>query len=377
MDKRSLKRLLVLLIVLLFLLGAGCNRQEKDTQASPLKTQSETGQQTLVLPTHGAYTGAFVDFGPGESQVTFDALKDFEELSGKALAVVAFGNFWGDQNFPEKSVHIIRSYGAVPLLYWSPWDKPYVERRGPDRFNLHNILSGQCDSYIDAWAKAARAYGQPLLVTWGLEMNGTWFPWSGTFYGGETIVDYQGTTPLYAGPETFKKAYRYVIDRVRAQGANNILWGFHANNYSSPIASWNSMAQYYPGDDYVDWLGLSVYGKMVRTEGWADFIDMLHRPYLEISQLHPQKPIFLAEWGVGEFPPGDKAEFIAKAFTHIPQKYPRIRLAVYWHERWENPDGGYSNLRIHSSLQSLKAYRRGVADSYWLARPQFYEQSGQ
>jgi hypothetical protein len=45
-------------------------------------------------------------------------------------------------------------------------------------------------------------------------------------------------------------------------------------------------------------------------------------------------------------------------------RYPRIKAAVYWHERWQNPDQSYSNLRVNSSVESLKAYR-GVANPDW------------
>ena len=48
-------------------------------------------------------------------------------------------------------------------------------------------------------------------------MNGTWFPWSGYFYGcGKELGD-----NLFEGPGLFKKAYRHVVDRVRAAGADN------------------------------------------------------------------------------------------------------------------------------------------------------------
>lgn len=375
----AVRSFLTFLVLLACMPGICTGQDHGDTEHFPSPTPGQNQEaSTLLMPQNSAYTGAYIDFGDGESHVTYDALVDFEQLTGKHLAVVAFGNFWGDKAFPEKSVRIVASYGAVPLLYWSPWDKPYDERKGPDRFSLRHILSGQCDGYIDAWADGARAYGKPLLVTWGLEMNGKWFPWSGKFYGGGKIIGHKDGHPLYAGPETFKRAYRYVIDRVRARKATNILWGFHVNNFSDPQKEWNKMAQYYPGSSYVDWLGLSVYGKLNRSEGWADFVDMMHVPYHEIGQLDPEKPIFLAEWGVGEFPPGDKAGFISKAFNLIPTQYPRIRLAVFWHERWENADGSYSNLRVQSSPQSLEAYRRGVANPYWIDHPKMIPpQTGQ
>ena len=42
-------------------------------------------------------------------------------------------------------------------------------------------------------------------------------------------------------------------------------------------------------------------------------------------------------------------------------------------ERWQNGDLSYSNLRVNSSEAALKAYRQGVADSYWLDSPVFTE----
>ncbi len=354
----------VAVVVFCGVLCAGCKNEE----AAKGKDQ---GPVALVMPDKGAYTGAYVDFGEGEGNVTYDALTGFEKMTGKHLAIVGFGNFWGEQAFPLKTVNIVSGYGAIPLLYWSPWDRPYDENHGPDRFNLPSILAGKWDAYIDQWADAARNYGKPLLVSWGLEMNGTWFPWSGVYYGGGKVIGHKNGHPLYAGPELVKQAYRYVVDRVRARKATNILWGFHANHYTMPHEPWNMMANYYPGAAYVDWLGLSVYGKMLRSEDWCAFYDVMDGPYKEICQLDPKKPVILAEWGVGEFPPADKAEYFTKALADIQTKYPRVKAEVYWHERWENTDGSYSNLRVNSSPEALDAFRSGMASPYWIDRPQF------
>ena len=360
------------ILMLLFMLSCSAGCRDKGGNEAVEKNQEQTDRPvSLVMPKQGIYTGAFVDFGEGEAQVTYDALTAFERLTGKPLAVVACGNFWGDQAFPDKAVRIISGYGAVPFLFWSPWDKPYEEGQKTGRFGLQDILAGKWNTYIDNWADAARQYGKPLLVAWGLEMNGTWFPWSGYFYGRGKVSGHQDGQKLYAGPELYKQAYRYVVDRVRARKATNILWGFHVNNFSSPNAPWNRISNYYPGAKYVDWLGMSVYGKMERSEGWARFDDMMAGPYADICALDPDKPVFVAEWGVGEFPPGDKAGFIATALRELPTKYQRVRLAVYWHERWENKNGSFSNLRINSSPESLEAYRTGIASPLWIGRPQF------
>jgi len=80
----------------------------------------------------------------------------------------------------------------------------------------------------------------------------------------------------------------------------------------------------------------------------------------------------LAEWGIGEFPEsGNKASWISEAFQTMKTRFPRLKAAVYWNERWQNDDGTYSNLRVTSSETALEAYRKGVGDSFWVDRPTY------
>jgi hypothetical protein len=356
----------------LFLLFFGCclSFQPKDLQAID---QPMGLLQDLAVPEKGAYTGAYVDFGDGEDSVTLEALGRFEKMTGKHQAIIAFGNFWGEQGFALKSAQIVTRYGAIPLIFWSPWDKPYSESMLPSQFNLYNILSGMWDAYIDKWAEDARDFGKPLLVAWGIEMNGTWFPWSGYYYGGgqKDLVN-EPPKPEALGPGIYKQAYRYVVERVRAKGAKNIQWVFHVNNHSYPNTNWNRYASYYPASGYVDWLGLSVYGKISKDMDWSSFYDVCHLAYDEINKVDPSKPLMVAEWGVGEYPAnGSKAEWIKKAFIDFQERFPHVKAAVFWHERWQNKDESYSNLRVNSSPEALEAYREGLRSPYWIGRPRF------
>ena len=216
-----------------------------------------------------------MDFGESEDDVTLEQIEAFEEAVGKHQAIVASSSYWGEQSFPLHNLEIITRHNAIPLIYWSPWDRPYVEERGPDRFSLDAIVAGKWDAYIDSWAAQAKTFGRPIFVAWGLEMNGTWFPWSGYFYGGGKEL----SKGVYAGPDLYKKAYRYVVDRVRAIGAKNIIWVFHVQNYSYPSDEWNQLKEYYPGDDYVDWLAMSAYGKQFRDEQWVSASDAMIYAY--------------------------------------------------------------------------------------------------
>jgi len=330
----------------------------------------------IVIPEHGAYTGAFIDFGEAEEDVTLETIEDFETMVGKHQAIIASSSYWGEQDFPARSLNVIWQHKSLPLVFWSPWDRPYEQNKGPDRFGLNSIIAGAWDNYIDQWADAAEAFGKPMIVVFANEMNGDWFPWSGIYYGGNQPAG-DGETK-WKGPEAFKAAYRHVVDRVRARGATNIKWMFHTNNYPYPYETWNSAPAYYPGSGYVDWLGLSVYGQQFKDEPNPDIPSLVDWPYQEMCRLDPKKPIMVAEWGTGEFPyPPDqhglhKPEWIKQGLELFRTRYPRIKAAVYWHERWQNEDESYSNLRVNSSVESLQAYRQGVANPDWLGNLMLY-----
>jgi len=429
-------------VAALALLGASCGKGPPAPRAD--------GPESLLVPETGAYTGAFIDFGDTEDDVTVENIEDFEKLVGKQQAIVASSSYWGEQSFPTANLELIWRHGSVPLVFWSPWDRPYDEDQGPDKFSLANIAAGKWDAYIDHWGDAARAFRHPIMVSFANEMNGQWFPWSGIFFGCDKqipntdppdysapevfappyltwwewfpwrgvffgtgkqpypLADWLGgkpvsktATPKYVGPliikleyrkwwgdlgypryvapEVFKAAYRRVVDRVRARGASNVVWVFHFMNYSMPQEYWNLIGNYYPGSKYVDWLGMSLYGQQYVEDNWSSFEPLLDWPYTEITQIDPTKPVMLAEWGIGEFPQfGSKSGFIAEAFATM-KKYPNLKAAVFWNERWQNEssedpdgtfhDGGYSNLRVNSTPESLAAYRNGVDQPYWLGRP--------
>jgi beta-mannanase len=75
------------------------------------------------------------------------------------------------------------------------------------------------------------------------------------------------------------------------------------NAGSFPDEEWNSMASYYPGDDYVDWIGISVYGPQSRKQArqyWETFTDLMDEYYPELAALSSDKPLAVVEFGVTE-----------------------------------------------------------------------------
>ena len=332
---------------------------------------AEHHHQVLAIPETGTYTGVCIDFGGEDGHVSRAAIEKFEKKAGKHPAVIAYEDSWGEQHFSEKTARAITEYGAVPLIFWSPWDKPYTTGRIPDKFNLYNILGGMWDDYIDQWAEAAKNFGNPLLISWGFEMNGDRFPWSVYYYGGGQN-DFTQKASGYFGPELFKQAYRYVVNRVRAKGVHNIQWVFQIASDAYPSGRWNRYVVYYPGSKYVDWLGLSFDGNSPGVTHGDAFYRMFKKPYDELRKMDPSKPVMIARWGTGIYPAAkNKSVWLQKAFADLKEHFPRIKMAVYQHERIKSKNAPNDNSRNGSSSEALKVYRQEMENPYWIGVPRY------
>ena len=165
-------------------------------------------------------------------------------------------------------------------------------------------------------AHAARDFGTPILAEFGVEVNGEWFPWNGAYSGGGTTDGYgDPTTP--DGPERFRDAYRHIIQICRDEGAQNITWVFHVNDGDWPQEEWNRFENYYPGDEWVDWLALSVYGAQTPDDEWWDALTpVMDEFYPRLAALTPEKPIIIAEFACTAGNPNvDQAQWAATLWT--------------------------------------------------------------
>jgi len=70
-------------------------------------------------------------------------------------------------------------------------DKQYKKNR---KFTLKRILKGKLYEDLRSWASDARDFGSPLIVEFGAEVNGEWFPWNGKWNGGVEKKFLQGNT---------------------------------------------------------------------------------------------------------------------------------------------------------------------------------------
>jgi hypothetical protein len=253
----------------------------------------------LTLPASpDIYLAAFPFFGNEEDVVTAERITEFEALAGRPITWAYFSDNWiGGISFPSANVQTIIAAGRVPfirMMMRSTFDGP------PDPvYSLQDILDGDYDAQLSQWATDAKNCGSPLLVEFGTEVNGEWFPWNGRWNGGGSTVGY-GDPALADGPERFRDAFRHIRTLCDDAGAANITWFYHVNYDSWPEESWNDMAAYYPGDDWVDWIGISVYGPQTPMEQYQNFVDLMDAAYPDLEAISATKPLAILEIGIAE-----------------------------------------------------------------------------
>jgi len=296
-------------------------------------------------------------YGTSVSSVRF-----FEQI-GKRVAIRLFYLNWGDSFNPG----VYDAYAKVGQIMMPTWEYtvgPGGSMSAYEGRPLEAIVDGIHDDYVRAWAEGAKDFGKPILLRWGHEMNGDWYPWSGALNGGGT-TDGFGDSNEPDGPERFVAAYRHLHDLFADAGADNVLWVWCPNVPFEGLGDWNRLVNYYPGDEYVDWLcidgynwGTSSFGAQFDSR-WQTFDEIFSQGYTELQAINSSKPIVIGEFASTE-EGGDKATWILDAYESIREDYPQIRAAVWFHISKE------TNWRIDSSTESLEAFRQAVSDDYWL-----------
>jgi hypothetical protein len=314
----------------------------------------------VLPPAHGIYHAAFPGFCPAEDCVSAVRIRAFERLAGKRIAWAYFSDNWFHGiHFPAAKVQAIWSvHHTIPFIRMmarANWKEGCADKT----YALARIAAGRFDPDLRAYARAAAATGIPLMIEFGTEANGNWFPWSGICNGGAD-----------GGPAHFRAAYIHIVDVFRQQGARNVTWVLHLDAQGEPAAAWNRLAAYYPGAAYVDWVGLSAYGAQQPGDAWDSFASVFAPAYRALAAAVPAKPIALLEFGAVAEAGHDTAAWIAAALHDIASgRYPRLKAESYWSSNWTNGGGGPSIMRIDSSPAVLAAYRAGIATATFVSKP--------
>jgi mannan endo-1,4-beta-mannosidase len=163
------------------------------------------------------------------------------------------------------------------MIAWEAWNVSFDE-----------ILSGNRDDYIKAFFAGASTYPGRVIIRLFHEMNGNWYPWS-----------LSSSSSLVATPEQWISAWRRIVDLARAANARNVRFMFCPN--ANDVGG-HSAETYWPGDDYVDIIGLDGYNWSWKSDGTpVTTAEQLIAPmYARLCQMHAT-----AEFMVGEIASSD------------------------------------------------------------------------
>ena len=309
---------------------------------------------------HGVYPGGRTG---EEDDILPRDLAAYSRAVGRNVAWVYFSNNWyASRAFPLATAQWIRDEGAIPYIRLMLRSSIETGKAEP-LFTLEAIIQGKFDSDLRAWARTAAAFKTPLMVEYGTEVNGSWFPWNAEWNKKE------------AGADLFQKAYQHIIDLMRQEGANNILWGFHVDAYDDPNTPWNRLELYYPGDDYIDFLGISAYGvQSPQDSSWASFTEAMDNVIPRLKTLAPQKPVFVVEFGSSLHPRLRASDWADEALSQmLAGRWPSVRGFSWWNETWQNDTNRAhdSDFRVQSVPGLAEVFRKHLASDNIIERPIF------
>jgi hypothetical protein len=291
---------------------------------------------SIASPSPGKlYHGFFWDgvgtdtHDPTEHDVTIADVARYENAIGKKTAWVYFSDNWFEsRKFPAEMCGWIRDLGKIPyvrLMLRSDLDQKHAEKK----FSLKEIIAGKFDGDLRAWAREAKNFSSPVLIEWGTEPNGEWFSWNGKWNGGAKD-----------GARNYVTAYRHIVDLMRSEGADNLTWVWHVNWDDQPEKKWNVFENYFPGENYCDWVALSAYGPLTpqTDEGLARLRDEIDEAYPRLTNIAPGKPVIIAEFGCDLHNPHVNAARWAKAALDdiFSNRWPAIIGFCWWNEGWQN-----------------------------------------
>jgi Glycosyl hydrolase family 26 len=280
---------------------------------SPYSPQPPYDISPLLRPKR-KYLGLALDGSPRDS----GPVRDFTEKAGKQPNIHEYYVKWGDRFLGANNLTVWNS-GQLPFLVWEPFATTAAQ-----------IAAGRDDPYIRAFAAAVRDYNRPLALSFGHEMNGGWYPWGS---GHTKAAD-------------FAHAWRHIHDLFTDEGAANAIWVW-SPNVINPMPDVR-LRPYYPGDSYVDWVG--VVGYYARS-GPSSFRTLFGPTMAEIRGF-TGRPFIIAETAsqAGPRKPADIADLFHNVATHHDV------LGLVWFNLKKEADW-----RIDSGPASLAAFRRAAA----------------
>lgn len=253
--------------------------------------------------------GAYV--GDGVNNLT-----DFETLVGKKMNLYPDFEGWTN-NFPLGLSSKVGQQGKTLIIFWEP------------SFGYDKIIDGSQDTYIKQFATDAKKYSYPIILVPFDEMNLSGEPW--------------GYDQNNNNASKFILAWRHVHDLFAED--SNVKFGLDYNSVSTPLVKGNLFSDYYPGNSYVDYVGVVGFNYSVY---WRSFGEIFDSSMSQLSSYN--KPIII--FSVASEADPRKAAWITEGLNSHIKSYKNIAGFVWFNQ------GGSPNWLVNSDGSSLRAFEQ-------------------
>ncbi len=234
-------------------------------------------------------------------------------------SIISFYSLFGKEKFSEFD-WFIRQYDKSDKVLHFAWNL------SEENSGLNTVLSSNSDAHIIETLKYINSFESPTMLRIFAEMN-VW----------QDLAD----------PQTFKEAYIKVANLARTYAPKTALV-FSPN----VISNWNvDIDDYYPGDEFVDWVGVSLYTALysnpdnpVALEDFNEsyyFNGIYSNPIVQLKDIveryGSKKPIIITEGAGGhkiknsnlDLTPFAK-KYINQLYSYIGMVYPEVKASIYF-----------------------------------------------
>ena len=247
---------------------------------------------------------------------SYSPITKFTSATGVRPGIVLSFSAWKDQ-FSTSFAQQAWAHGAYVLVQLEP-----------SGVSLASIAAGGSDSYLRSYAEAVVAFGHPVILSFGHEMNGNWYSWG---YG-------------HTSPATFVAAWRHIVQVFRTAGAANATWLWTVNSIDGASSA---LSEWWPGAAYVDWTGLDAY--YVRS---TDTFDSLFGSTIADIRAFSSAPLLIAETAVGVTP--NRVSQIDELFASVRSE----QLAgLVWFDVAQHTNLYHQDWRLEDDPSALAAFK--------------------
>jgi mannan endo-1,4-beta-mannosidase len=302
-----------------------------------------------------------------QSPFNFGEVDLVQGIVQRKANMIGYFQSWNDP-FDDYPIKNAWSRGQIPLMTWESQDQVGNIKSEQPEFRLNRIYEGAWDDYIRSYARGIKALNLPVIIRLDHEMNGNWYPWS-------EWSDVRGIPINGNAQGDYPKMWRHVHDIFAAEGANDLVIWLWSPNRVNRICGQRRPGAFYPGDEYVDWIGSSGYFRDYDALGGAcddispSFAGVFGNTLPELRRITGSKPILLSEIGATERG-GQKAAWITDLFRGMATNTDIIGFA--WFSLAVSSGGETDRFthdwRVNSSPEAQNAMRDNLAhDGYGLA----------